>query len=266
MLFWIYDYPAWAMALLFTAVFAVVAVAGLLLFRLRIHGWIHADDRANEMVGFAMSSFSILYGLLLGLVAVAAFTSYSVTDEQVTREAASLATLYRDISGLPEPTRSDLQRQLRDYTREVITKSWPAQQDGVVPTSASAVLTRFNDQLHAFHPADLGEQSVHAEAISQANSLGEERSLRLASVNNGIPAILWWVVLLGAAINTLLVWMVDAERNFHILMTALLSGFTGLVIFLIAAMDYPFRGDVSIDAAPFEQVLATMMVAAPPGN
>jgi len=38
-----------------------------------------------------------------------------------------------------------------------------------------------------------------------------------------------------------------------------LSAFMGLVIFLIAAMDYPFRGDVSIDAAPFEQVYTMVM-------
>jgi hypothetical protein len=32
-----------------------------------------------------------------------------------------------------------------------------------------------------------------------------------------------------------------------------------LVIFLIAAMDCPFRGDVSIDAAPFERI-CTMVI------
>lgn len=259
MFFWIYDHPTWQMALLFMAVFAVLAVLGLLLFRATLHGWLHRGGRANEMVGHALSSFAILYGLLLGLLAVAAYTGYSATGDQVTKEAASLATLYRDLSGLPEPARTQLQDRLRGYTREVIDVSWPAQQHGVVPTTASAILTDFNIALHAFKPADLGEASLHAEAISQANELVELRGQRLANVNAGIPDILWWVVLLGALVNTALLWMVDTDRHVHVLLTALLSAFTGLVIFLVAAMDFPFRGEVAIDAQPFEQVYATVM-------
>ena len=259
MFFWIYDSPALWMALLFTTAFTVLSVVGLLVFRRRAHGWLHRDDRANEMVGLAMSSFAILYGLLLGLLAVAAYTNYAATGDQVTREAASLATLYRDISGLPEPTRTILQDSLRHYTREVIDVSWPAQQKGVVPETASAILADFNSRLQAFHPADLGEATLFAEAISQANELVELRSQRLANVNGGIPDILWWVVLLGAGVNTLLLWMVNTERHVHVVLTALLSAFTGLVIFLIAAMDYPYRGQVSIGSEPFEQFYASAM-------
>ena len=66
-------------------------------------------------------------------------------------------------------------------------------------------------------------------------------------------------MLLGAAINPLLLWMVKAEIHVHVVLTALLSAFTGLVIFLVAAMDYPFRGDVSIGPEPFEQVSTSVM-------
>ena len=259
MFFWIYDYPTWAMALLFTAAFASLSIAGLFGFRWLAHDWLHRDDRANEMVGLAMSSFAILYGLLLGLLAVAAYTSYSATDEQVTREAASLATLYRDVGGLPDPARTQLQDMLRRYIHEVIEVSWPAQQIGVVPTSASMIMTQFNDALQGFKPRDLGEATLHAEAIAQANELVELRSTRLANVNAGIPDILWWVVLIGAFINTLLLWMLKMTTRVHVILTGLLSAFTGLVIFLVAAMDFPFRGEVAIDAGAFAQVLETVM-------
>ena len=259
MFFWIYDYPTWAMAWLFTLAFMAFAVGGLLLFRATLHGWLHRGGRANEMVGHAMSSFAILYGLLLGLLAVAAYTNYSVMGDQVSREAVSLGTLYRDLSGLPQPARAELEGKLRRYTREVIDVSWPAQRRGQVPTTASPILDDFNEQLHAFKPADDGAAALHAEAISQANDLVELRGQRLANVNTGIPPILWWVVLLGALVNTMLLWMVDTDKHVHIMLTGLLSAFTGLVIFLVAAMDYPFRGQVAIDAQPFEQVYATVM-------
>ena len=259
MFFWIYDHPTWMMALLFVAVFAIVSIIGLFAFRWLAHDWLHRDERANEMVGFAMSSFAMLYGLLLGLVAVAAYTSYSTIGDQVTKEAASLAALYRDVSGLPEPHRAELQTTLRAYAREVIDVSWPNQREGLVPTSASAIMTHFVQQLQAFKPADMGEQTLHAEALSQTNTLIGFRWQRLANVNAGIPAILWGVVLLGAAINIVLIWMVNMSWHTHVVLTGLLAGFMGLVIFLIAAMDFPFRGEVSIDAAPFETVYAQLM-------
>jgi hypothetical protein len=67
------------------------------------------------------------------------------------------------------------------------------------------------------------------------------------------------VVLVGALINMVFIWMINTERHVHVLLTGMLSAFMGLVIFLIAAMDYPFRGEVSVDAAPFEQVYAVVM-------
>ena len=204
MFFWIYDQSTWAMALLFSAAFAVFGIAGLMVFRRTTYNWFHRSESTNELVGFAMSSFALLYGLLLGLLAVAAYGSYTATGDGVTKEAASLSALYRDVSGLPEPKRSELQAILRSYTREVIDVSWPLQQQG-------------------------------------------------------IPDIPWAVVLLGALVNIVLLWMIKTESHVHIIITGALSAFMGLVIFLIAAMDYPFRGDVSIDAAPFEQVYTMVM-------
>ena len=255
--FWIYDQPTWAMA--FSAAFAAFGIAGLTVFRRTSYQWMHRNESTNEVVGFAMSSFALLYGLLLGLLAVAAYGSYTGTGDGVTKEAASLSALYRDISGLPEPKRSELQASLRAYTREVIDVSWPLQRVGVVPTGAGKIMKGFVGQLQAFRPADLGEQALFAEALSQVNTLLTLRATRLASVNSGIPDILWGVVLIGALVNIVLIWMINTERHVHIIITGTLSAFMGLVIFLIAAMDYPFRGEVSIDAAPFEQVYTTVM-------
>jgi len=257
--FWIYDHPTWAMALLFSAAFAAFGIAGLSVFRRTSYQWFHRSESTNELVGFAMSSFALLYGLLLGLLAVAAYGSYTATGDGVTKEAASLSALYRDVSGLPEPKRSELQAILRTYTREVIDVSWPLQQEGIVPTGAGKIMTGFAGQLQAFRPGNLGEQALFAESLTQLNTLLQLRSSRLANVNSGIPDILWAVVLIGALVNIVLLWMIKTERHVHIIITGTLSAFMGLVIFLIAAMDYPFRGDVSIDAAPFEQVYTMVM-------
>src|ERR1700761_3617460 len=103
MFYWIYDYPTWAMGLLFAFVFLAGSLIGLFLFRSRFSKWIHSETRATEMVGVSLGSFSVLYGLLLGLVAVGAYQNFSNISDLVTKEASSLTGLYRDVSAFPEP-------------------------------------------------------------------------------------------------------------------------------------------------------------------
>jgi hypothetical protein len=258
-MFWIYDYPTWEMALLFTLGTAAFAVLGVLLFRRFFGAWLHRDDKVNEMVGFAMSSFSMLYGLLLGLLAVAAYQGFSDTSGLTDRESTVLATLYGATGALPDPLGNELQRDLRRYTRDIIDVSWPEQRRGVVPTAAGDLLETYLGKLHGFEPETMREQNVQSEALGLANELVQIRRTRLLSVDGGIPEILWGVVLAGAAINILLVWMLDMQRHSHIILSAMVGGFLGLVIFLVAAMDYPFRGTVSVGPDSFEFVYETVM-------
>jgi hypothetical protein len=116
-MYWIYDYPRWAIAILFVAVFAGVTWTGIFLTRATVHSWIHREKRANEMVGLALSSFFVLFGLLLGLVAVATYQNYSNVTDTVDKEASSIAALDRDFNGFPQPVRGQLKDRLAEYAR-----------------------------------------------------------------------------------------------------------------------------------------------------
>jgi Zn-dependent protease with chaperone function len=93
MFYWIYGYPATATALFVAVLVAATCIAILVshLFFL----WIQRKERANDMVAFALSSFSVLYGLLVGLLALATYQNFSTVREISNKEASNLATLYR---------------------------------------------------------------------------------------------------------------------------------------------------------------------------
>ena len=61
-------------------------------------------------------------------------------------------------------------------------------------------------------------------------------------------------IVIGAVLNIVLVWLLDMEVHVHVLLSGVLSVFLGVVIFLIAAMDNPFRGDVSVGPDSFQLV------------
>jgi hypothetical protein len=56
-----------------------------------------------------------------------------------------------------------------------------------------------------------------------------------------------------------MVWLFDMRLVTHLVLGGLLAAYLGTMIFLIAAMDNPFRGEVSISPEPFEDLYAHMV-------
>jgi Protein of unknown function (DUF4239)/Single Cache domain 2 len=259
MMYWIYDYPSWVFGFLCCGTLIALTWIGILLTRVTVHSWFHREKRANEMVGLALSSYSVLFGLLLGLVAVATYQNYATVGDIVTKEASSLAALYREISGLPEPIRGQLQQRLREYTRYTIEEGWAQQRKGIVPQGEAVRSGLLIRTLMDFEPSNDKEEIVYEDALRQSVHRTELSSQRIANVTTGLPAVLWWVVAVGALINIVLIWMQDMELHVHLILGAALASILGLVVFLIAELDNPFRGEVSIGPEAIAQVYEDVM-------
>jgi hypothetical protein len=117
----------------------------------------------------------------------------------------------------------------------------------------------FHEQLIRFEPSSPGQEILHAEALRQFNNYLEARRMRLFSVSTSIPGVMWAVVLVGALMNIALIWMFDMKLTNHLFLGGILSAFMGLMIFLIASLDNPFRGELSISPAPFQDILTHLM-------
>jgi hypothetical protein len=62
----------------------------------------------------------------------------------------------------------------------------------------------------------------------------------------------------------MLIWMQDMERHVHLILGGILASILGAVIFLIAELDNPFRGEVSISPDSIELAYQTGMKAETP--
>jgi len=64
--------------------------------------------------------------------------------------------------------------------------------------------------------------------------------------------VVWWIIFFGAAITTGYTYFFGYEDfRMHMAMTATLAATLGLVVVLIIALDWPFRGEISVTAEPF---------------
>ncbi len=77
MLFWIYELPIVAVVGAFAALFVAICWVATILSRPIVQTCIHRPSALNELVGDFMQYFGVIYGLLLGLLAVATYQNYA---------------------------------------------------------------------------------------------------------------------------------------------------------------------------------------------
>lgn len=259
-MYWVYDLPNWLFGTLTVLAFCVFGLVGLLATRRWVPALHHGAESFNDIVGFYLGAVTVLYGIALGLLMVDVWATFTDTAGKVDAEAGTVASLYRDISCLPEPEQSELQNEMAIYTRQIIEIGWPQQQKGIVPSANMIVLDDMGRILATFEPKTEGQRILVAEAFRQYNALVQRRRARLLSVTAGLPSSLWALVFVGAVINIAVTWCFHVQnKKMHLWMTGLMSSLLGLMIFLLAAMDHPYRGRVSISSEAFETVYNQLM-------
>lgn len=259
MFYWIYDVPGFLVAGLFIGLFVGVCWLGIIVLRPFVERRLNHDGRLNEILGDFLQYFGVIYGLLLGLLAVSTYQNHSDTERAVANEASSLAALYQVVTAYPEPFRSDLEKLIKEDTRYSIEVAWPVQRIGFVPYGgvqrASAIYTR----LSSFEPQTKRQELIHEAALSQFNAFFQNRRTRLYGVTASIPAVMWLTVGIGAGINVILIWLFRLRLNVHLLLGGLISFFTATMICLIVLLDNPYRGELGVSPEAFQLIYKQLM-------
>jgi len=259
-MYWIYDLANWQLGLLIVSVCVGTAVSGLFLTRPLVRRLLGASDRYNDVVSWVFAGIGVFYGLALGLIAVGTWENFSGIDSQISKEAATITALYNDLDGYPEPWRSKLEEQLRTYTKSIVEKDWPAHRVGEGNDEGTKLLHAFEDEVMEFEPTKEREKLIHGEVIRSLDEVVGARRLRLSSVSTGLPAALWHVVLIGAILNTGLMYLFWVENlPLHAILVGIFATFVALLLFLTAVMDNPFRGQFSVSPDAFQEVLDKVM-------
>ena len=258
--FWIYDLPNWQFLLLCICFFSLFSLLGAFLFRAYFEKWLNIEEADNGVVENFLSVSGIFYGITLGLIAVGSFENFGAAERIVSEEASTLNTLYRNVSMLDEPYKSELKLALKNYAEFLVGEGWKEQQHGIVPKKTSKIMNKFQSILQGYELTNPKDQIIFQEILVQTNKLSEKRRLRANAVQSGLPTPVWYVVFIGAFIITFLTWLlVIRNKKLDIIINILAGALLGILIFLIAAMDYPFRGEFSVSADPYVQLLNGVM-------
>jgi len=257
---WAYQIPPLFLGLVMVVVIEIVSLAGLILVRKFLLPRLRFHDGVNDAISGTVQAIGVFYGITVGLIAVGVWQTHTDAADIVARESAAIAALYRDVSGYPEPLRTTLQSELREYTHAVIEKVWEEQRQGRMLDVGTRILTQFQEELFSFEPTTAGQTSLHNETLRAFNILITERRLRLNAVNEQLSEVMWAVIWIGAALSVGVAWLYKIEDlKIHALLVALLAGFLALVILMIVIHDRPFLGPYSIPSDSYKLVLEKLI-------
>lgn len=252
--------PLWVAMPSFVALF----LAGSWAILLAVRPWVRRasvdHEEGDRVLGCAMSSYGLFYGILLALIAVAVYENFERVDGVVLQEVASLGSLYRGASAYPEPLASELQHHLRQYTMSVIASDWPLQQQGIIPAEGDPKVDHIQAALLSFEPTTVGQQTLHNQVLGEFFDFLDARRERLDETKLALPGVMWVVVGIGAVINAVMLSLVEVRRlRVHLVLSGIIAVFVAMLIFVIASMDHPYSGLVSISPEAFQALLDELM-------
>ena len=105
-------------------------------------------------------------------------------------------------------------------------------------------------------PTTGAQQARYTEMLAQLHDLGNARRERLLAAEQGLPPILWVVLILGGVITVGFTYLFGLENNLvHLIMVGSLALVISMSLFTVAALDYPFNGDIHIHPSAYENDL-----------
>ncbi|MEX1060448.1 MAG: hypothetical protein WED13_05450 [Methyloceanibacter sp.] len=189
MFYWIYDLPTWLAMLVFGGAFVGIFWLGAIFLSPIVKPWVHRESNFNATLGDYLGYFGVIYGLLLGLLAVGAYGNHAKADKAVVSEAAALLALYRNTAAYPDPYQSDFRTLIRDYARTTIEEAWPKQRRGVVPLPGHAnPVVGIYHRMTEFEPETRGQQSVHEATLRQFDTFLQARLERPTALSRACLA------------------------------------------------------------------------------
>ncbi len=150
------------------------------------------------------------------------------------------------VRGLPEGTH--IQELCRYYAEEVSHKEWPLMEQGQAPLmtqtqgtpSGWTLIDEIRANLQEFQPHTPADEQLYAEGLDQIQRLADARRMRLVAAEEGIPGVLWAVLIFGGVAAIGFTYLFGLANTWaHRLMVFTLAAVIGLVLFTIGALEHP---------------------------
>jgi hypothetical protein len=215
-------------------------------------------QKNHEVAGITYGVLGAFYGLVLAFVIVATWERFNLASANAHQEASALESLYRLAGGFSDPTRTDLETAIREYTHHVVEEEWPHMADNTVHPELGRVLKLWTVVM-SDHSTDSRELLLVDKSIDQLDIINQARSIRFLFYEDDLPSVVWIVIYLGCVITIGFSYFFGSNAfRAQELMCGFFSVLLGMTILAIIELAHPYQGTVTISDEPFRYALLRM--------
>lgn len=254
---WLGSLPTFAAAVLVIGGFVLISV--LIGFFVVKFTSTEVRTAHNDRAGFILAVIGVIYAVLLAFVAVGAWERFQQAEARTYEEAEALAQVYRDAASFSGggPVRA----ALRTYVEAVINVSWPAMRSGQTSNVADVLLERVDRDVRMLPANSPRLEDIRGQMLSAMDTALADRESRVTMDSTGINGIMWVVLVVGAFVTVAFTYLFGFDRTImQALMVGGLSFMIALVLFLVVALDYPFRGSIAVGPDAFQSLLDSLKI------
>jgi hypothetical protein len=244
-----------------TIVLIVVIVVASMTCLWLIHRIWPSEQRRkhNDLIGWQMSVIGTTYAVIIGFMLYAVWTNFQVADGNAGAEANSLVNVGRASKGLAAEARTRIQSLVSDYVNVMITDEWPAMDHVQISPKSVRIVEQLWTTVTNTETHSASEQVSLSRTLAELSEMSQHRRLRILEVTEGIPLILWTVLIVGAAIMVVSACLFGSEEfKLQFVQVFMLSVLLSLALVSIADISRPFQGAVHVTTEAFEHARETL--------
>ena len=231
----------------------LLSLGGLALF----HHFIDKDElrESHDVSGFVYAVVGVIYAVLLAFVVIVVWEQFRGANQIAEDEAMHLGNVRQLSKVFPDSVSKLISSDVEAYSKSVIEREWPAMAERHADPQTYAIAKKLWATFYSFRPAP-AEQTYYNEALRELTGFNNDRRLRIIGMNGTIPMIMWFLLLGGGFICVAFTYLFATPRPLtQYLITGLLAAMIVVTLFLIAEMDHPYEGGMSLKPDGFEFVL-----------
>lgn len=237
------------------ALIIVACIVGALVFLFVITKTYAAPARkeSNDFTGAVVAVIGTTYAVILAFMLSGVWNQFQQAQNNEEQEANALVNIWRIASQLQVPGVEEVRAACLKYSDNAVRVEWPAMLAGrPLPLDNTELI----NQLWKFAgdiQANSGKDSIAVyQMMEELRMLTEYRRIRIMQAREGLPAILWAVLIVGGTITVSAACFFGVPSfHFHVLQVGVLSFLIALVLVAIADIDRPYQGDVTVQPEGF---------------
>ena len=250
----LYALPSWAVLLGAVALAVALACAGHVAVR---RAFPKIDFPAhNEVGGIVLGVIGGLFAVMLAFIVAIVWQEFDAATQRVAVEVGAATDLWHTSRGLPPPLGPAVRRDLVGYADLMVHDEWPAMRTGARSKRAENLLTRTFEDVAQFRPAHAGAANAQSASLQYLGALHDARHHRLDDNASGVSPFEWTILLIGSLVVVGICYLVGlTSLRAQLLMTGAVAAMIAATFVLIFELDYPFRGDLSIEPSGWQEFL-----------